>query len=248
MANISLVHDNVLSGGSQVTATGVEAGSNAGYLYDDRLSFKFITAGSATQIQINQPNDNARSWRKVAIMDHTDLEGGEVRVFGYSSISRTTPVVVISGAGTSDNPMVFDAGATQSYQFLDIEIDGPVKGTGYSFGEILVGDQFDSPQRPGIGISTTYVPRSTFITLPNGERQTIKHAEVARVKQYTIPGLSYDQAAEWSGVFVANEGSQLVLLTDENGNQFPAMMGQELSLNDETKIVSIDLVFEEVKV
>lgn len=250
MANISVIHDNILSGGSQVTATGVADGSNAGYLYDDRLSFKFITAGSATQIQVNQPNDNKRNWRYLALMDHTDLAGGEVRVFGHTSISRLTAgTVLISGAITTDNPMVFDKGDSTAWQFLDIHIDGPTPGTGgWTIGEILAGEQFDSPQRPGIGISTNYIPRSTFVTLPNGERQAIKHGEVARRKQYNIPGLSVDEADTWADVFISNEGSQLVLLTDENGEQYPALMDTSLSVNNEVNILDVNLLFEEVKV
>jgi hypothetical protein len=245
MANISLYNNNVLQDGSQVTATGVDAGSNVGYIYDDRVSFKFVTAGSATRVLVDQPNGNVRDWRYVSLIGH-NLNGGTVTVSGYASSARTSPSLVFSSTVSSSDPMIFDSGSTQSYQFFDVFLNAASEDDTISVGEILVTDKFDSPIRPGIGISTTYIPRKTFIILPNGERQAIQHAGVARRKLYSIGGMTLEQADEWITVFSGTKGTGLVILQDDRGEVYPALMNEEMTLDDQALIVGIDLTFEEI--
>ena len=251
MANIALYHTNVLNTDATVTTTGLTSNSEVAYVYDDRLSFKFVNAGSAIRIQIDQPSGSILPWEYVAICNHTSLAGGEVTVFKYdTSLRNTAPTNTASGVISSDNPFVLQnlSGAVRSAdQFIDIEITGPVFGQTWNIGELMLVPKFTSPQRPGVGIATDYLPRITFIPMPNGERQTIKHAETSRKKTYTIPGLSIAEAQEWVEVFLANEGAHLVILEDDRGDKYPCFMATSLTVDDVALTASIELVFEEVK-
>lgn len=250
MANIFVYGPNILGEGTQVTATGVAVNSSASYLHDDRLSFKFVAAGSETTVLVNPPE--LRGWNQVVLVDHEGLAGGDYTVWGADDISRVSQLVLASGTIGSATPFAIDVtnefsdSGDQSYRYIDVRLRGPIPGDPWTLGELVIAHKFASPQRPSIGIETRYLPRATFIELPNGERQTLKHAEVARVKRYTIPGMTLEDAHKWSDLFLENQGSGLVVLEDDEGNIWPALMGTDLTVNDESKIVSLALTFIEV--
>jgi hypothetical protein len=68
-----------------------------------------------------------------------------------------------------------------------------------------------------------------------------------RQKEYTIPGLSLADAALWVDLFKENEGAELVVLIDDEGEIYPAYMNQQLATNTTARRVSISLIFTEVK-
>ena len=68
-----------------------------------------------------------------------------------------------------------------------------------------------------------------------------------RQKQYAIPGLTFEQAREWIDLFRGNEGAELVVLTDDEGETYPALLNQELQVNTTARIVSLGLEFTEVR-
>lgn len=245
MSNVSIYHKNILGGGSTVSATNVESLSSAAFAHDDRLSFSFTTTAQTTTFQIDQPSNNVREWRYLAFAEHTDLAGGTAIVKTYPTVSRVTPTVVISGTIPSDSVAIMDAGSTQNAQFIDVELTA--SGSTMSFGEMLLATKFDSPQRPGLGIETDHVPRRSFISLPNGERSSIKHAETVRIKRYNIPGMTLAQADTWSDLFDDGEGKELVILVDDREEIYPALMNQQITVTDNTNIVSIGLEFTEIK-
>ncbi len=247
MANISVFHDSILTGGSFVTATGIDANSSAAYLRDDRLSFKFVTSGTNTTVSIDQQVANNRSFTDLILADH-NIDGGTISVTSFTNAGRgsaTTELAEIN-IPNEDPFIVAMDGALTNTQFVDIDIAASGTNT-MSIGEVQLSTKFTSPQRPAIGIRTTYIPRMTVITLLNGEKQTIKHAETSRRKEYTIGGLTIAEAAQWSDLFIANEGAGLVVLSDDVGDEFVCMMNTELTVSDDSKIVSIDLTFEEIK-
>ncbi len=51
----------------------------------------------------------------------------------------------------------------------------------------------------------------------------------------------------WIDVFNDEERDELVVLQDDEGDTYPALMGQQLSVNKLAKVVSVNLEFEEVK-
>ena len=81
--------------------------------------------------------------------------------------------------------------------------------------------KFDSPQLPALGISTDYVPRKTFVSMPNGKRQSIQHGGVSRQKRYLIPGMDFSTATGWIDLFNDEEGDELVVLLDDEGATYP---------------------------
>jgi hypothetical protein len=208
------------------------------------LSFKFTTTAGTTAIQIDQQSASTQAFRFLILSDH-DLENGIAVLKTYPTASRTTPTVVITGTISGD-PAIFDAGSDQIATFVDIDLTASGTQTSMSLGEVLVARRFGSPQLPALGISTDYVPRKTFVSMPNGERQSIQHGGVSRQKRYLIPGMDFSTAAGWIDLF-NDEGDELVILQDDEGAIYPALMGQQLSVNKLAKVVSVNLEFEEVR-
>jgi len=246
MSNISVYHDSALGGGSTLTATGVGTNSSVEFLADDRLSFKYVTAGGEAEIQVDQPAANVRIFTDLAIVDH-NLDGSTFTLTSYTDSGRGSPTVEISAQEIpNEDPFIINIGTLTNYQNFDIDITVSGGGTA-SVGEWMAATKFTSPVRPAIGIRTDYIPRQTFVILPNGERQAIKHAETIRKKTYIVDGLPIAEAQQWVTVFTTGEGAALVILEDDVGDTYPALMDTQLTINDSTKIVSIELIFEEVK-
>ncbi len=245
MSNISIYQENALTGGSTVTVTGIAPNSSAAYLSDSRLSFKYVTTGSETEIQVDQDPINVIVFTDLVMVDH-NLAGSTFTLTSYTDSGRGSPTVEINAQEIpNEDPYIKNVGTLTNYANFDIDITVSGGATA-SIGEIMAAVKFTSPQRPGIGIQTIEVPRTTFILMPNGERQSVKHGGVVRIKNYTIGGLTIDQANEWVDIFTDN-ANLLVVLEDERGDTYPAMMNQELIIDDDSKILSIDLEFTEVK-
>jgi len=244
MANIAIYHDSILSGGSILSATNVDANSNVSYLSDQRLSYKFITDTTSTTVSIDQPDDNDRNFTDIILVDH-NMNGGNMVVRSFTAADRTGLTTELNTPITAADPLIVSLGPLTNTQFIDVFLSVPA-GT-IRLGELMLPTKLTSPQRPGIGIRTDYVPRTTHITMPNGERAAIKHAETSRRKSYVIPGLTVTESEQLSGLFLVNEGSQMVVLDDERDETYPALMDTSLEVNDESKIVNVRLVFEEQK-
>lgn len=245
MSNLSLYHQNILSDAT-VSGTELENLSSPTFLADNRLSFKLAATGTTTTIQIDQPTESVQDFQFFLLLDHS-LGGGEAVLETFPTQARLSPTVVFSGTLSFDDPQVVDLGSVPTdQQFIDVSLTA--SGTNkIQVGELMLASKFVSPQRPALGITTTYLPRRTFIELPNGERQSIKHAQTVRQKQYAIPGLTFEEATEWIDLFRGNEGAELVVLTDDEGQTYPAMMNQQLEANTTSRIVSLVLEFTEVK-
>ena len=251
MANISVLHDTVFEG-AEVTATGIADGSGVAYLYDDRLSYKFVTTGKETEIQINLPVTSGsagfRTYAYVVLSDHS-MENGFITVEESPTQPRTTKNLTISGTITAADPFIVGTISGEERlgdQFLTVHLTG-VGVDNLRIGELMIVPKFTSPQSPGIGIQTEYMPRTRYFDMANGERQSIKDAEIARKKTYTIGGMSITDATEWIDLYTNNEGKKLVILEDDTGDTYPCMMSTSLTVNDQAKTVSIELTFEEVK-
>ncbi len=247
MANISIYHDNILIEAATVSGTGINSSSSVIYAKDNRLSFKLIAATDDLTLHVNQSTANIQSYQYLVISNHTSLAGGTAIVESFGAIDRSSPSVVISGTIPDTDPAIMNAGSIQSgHQFVDIELQASGAGIA-SAGEVMLATLFESPQRPGIGIQTNYIPRRDFFIMPNGEKQSVKHGGVVREKTYTIPGLNAADATLWIDIFKENEGAELVVLIDDEGNTWPAYMNQTLTVNDEALTISIELQFTEVK-
>ena len=245
MSNLSLYHQNILSTAT-VSATQLEPLFSPRFLADDRLSFKLAATGTMTTIQIDQPTGSVQDFQFFLLLDHS-LGGGEAVIETFPTQARLTPTVIFSGTLSFEDPGIVDLGSVPpDRQFVDVSLTA--SGTNkVQVGELMLASKFESPQRPALGITTRYLPRRTFIELPNGERQSIKHAETVRQKQYAIPGLTFEQAREWIDLFRGNEGAELVVLTDDEGETYPALMSQQLEANTTSRIVSLAVEFTEVK-
>ena len=245
MANIQVLHNNALSAGT-TTSSGIGTGSSVTYLSDNRASFKYTTAGSEDEIQLDQDSANVIVFTDLAISDH-NLAGSTITFTSYTDSGRGSPTVEVSAQEIpNEDPFVLSLSAFTDYQNVDIDIAVSGSNTA-SVGELGLYQRFASPISPGVGIRTNEIPRATFVLLPNGERQTITHGGVVRNKIYTIGGLSIAQANEWVDVFTNNAGAQLVILDDERGDTYPCMMMQEMAINDTVNILSVSLEFTEVK-
>ena len=244
MANLTLYHNNVLIG-SEISASEMEDLSSPYFLADDRLSFKMTATGIHTTIQIDQPGSAIDPFQYLVLVDHT-MTGGEVVVRTFPTDARATETVLFSGTLTSADPNVIDLTLQTGKQYIDVELTASGINKA-SAGELMLASLFESPQRPQEGINTQYLPRRTFIALENGEVVSIKHAETVRQKEYVIPGLSLDDAGLWIELFKDNEGAELVVLNDDEGDTYPAYMNQNLGMNTTARRVSIGLTFVEVK-
>ena len=244
MSNISLYHANILDGAT-LTATELEDLSSVQFATDDLLSFKMTSTGVHTLMEIDQPGSVIDPFQFLVLIDHT-MTGGEVVVRTYPTVARSTETVLFSGTLTSDDPNITDLTAQTGKQFIDVELTARGSNKA-SVGELMLATKFDSPQRPQLGITTTYIPRRDTIELQNGEVVSIKHAETVRKKEYTIPGLTLDDAALWIDLFKGNEGVKLVVLIDDEGDIYPAYMGQQLASNTTARRVSLSLIFTELK-
>ena len=246
MSNISVYHNNALTAGT-TTSSGVATGSSVSYLADNRLSFKYVTAGGTDTVQLDQAANNIIIFTDLAIIDH-NLVGERITITSYPTSSRSTPTVEVnSQAIGSADPFILNLGTLSQYQFIDIDLTITGSVNTANVGELGLYTKFTSPISPAVGIRTNEIPRSTFVLLPNGERQTIKRGGVVRQKIYTIGGLSISQANEWIDVFTNNAGAQMVILDDERGDQYPCMMNQTMTINDTIKILAVNLDFTEVK-
>lgn len=246
MSNIAAYHTNILAD-AIVTATGIQSGSAVEYAYDNRVSYKVVGSGEAL-IQIDQPSGNIRPWQYVVLCEPTRMNGGEIRVFSYPTAGRSSPTLVTSGTISTATTVVIDnlASAERTTdQYLDIEIERAGDYT-WLFGELMLSPKFDSPQLPGVGIRTEYIPRKTFDTLPNGERVAVSHGGVARRKTYTIGGMSITTVSGWQDIFTDGEGTGLVVLDDDRSEIYPCYMSTVLRVDDQAKIFSIQLDFEEI--
>ena len=245
MVNLSLYHDNVLS---DATLSGSEQAtlSSPTFLADDQLSYKMTATGTHSLIKIDQTGSAIDPFRYMILVDHT-MAGGEAVVRTFPTVDRVTPTVVLSGTLTGEDPNVTDFGSVPTNtQFIDVELTTS-GGVQLSVGELMLASLFDSPQFPAPGINTRYIPRRTPIDLANGERLSIKHAETIREKSYSIPSLTFAEAAEWVDLFTENEGSELIVLIDDEGNTYPALMNQILEANTIARRVTIGLLFSEIK-
>lgn len=245
MSNLSLYQNNILSS-SAVAATELEPLASPRFLSDDRLSFKMTATGSHTRIQIDQPGSDVQPFQYLVLLDHS-IGGGTAVVTTYPTAARLTPTVVFSGSLPAEDPDVVDLGGIPSQlQFVDVELTTS-GGQKLSLGELMLASRFESPERPALGITTHYLPRRTFIETPNGERLSVKHGGTVRQKRYTIPGLSFAEAREWIDLFRGGEGAELVILVDDEGETYPALLNQELQANTTARIVDIGLELTEVK-
>lgn len=253
MSNISVYNDSVTDGAS-VTATNVANGSGISYLHDDRLSYKFITTGTESEVQINLPVASGvagfKPYEYIILSDH-NLQGGVIEVFESPTISRTikNSTILSSDVPDTDPVIIQTTSAVERTgdQFLTVSLEGGGAATFLSIGEMLIVPKFTSPQRPGIGIQTEYIPRTRYFKMATGERQSIKDAETCRKKTFRVGGLSYDQATEWIDLYTNNEGKKLVVLEDDVGDTYTCFMEAQLTVNDQSKIVEITLIFEEIK-
>ena len=59
--------------------------------------------------------------------------------------------------------------------------------------------------------------------------------------------MDFSTALGWIDLFNDEEGDELVMLLDDEGATYPALMGQQLSINKLAKVVSVQLEFEEVR-
>lgn len=245
MANVSIYYNNALIG-SEMTATEMETLSSVHFAADNRISYKTTATGAHTNIEIEQPGNAIQEFRYLVLVDHT-MAGGEAVVRTYPTDSRVSETVAFSGTLSSDDPNVTDFGSVPSdVRYVDIELTASGSNKA-SAGEIMLASKFTSPQYPGEGIPTTYTPRRTFIGFPNGEVASIRHGGTVRQKTYTIPGLTLSEAEQWIDVFRGNEGAELVVLSDDEGETYPAYMNQELGVNNTANRIDLALVFREVK-
>jgi hypothetical protein len=247
MANLFLYHANILCNADLTISGGnIESSSSPYYAADDRLSYKLTATGVATTIRIDQPGSAIDPFRYLVLIDHNMVSGTAV-VSTYTNAARTTATVVFSGSVGSDDPSVTDLGSVLTgKQYVDVRLIGS-GSTHPSVGELMLASIFTSPQRPQLGIDTNYQPRRTFIEFPNGEVGTIRHGGTVRQKSYVIPSLSLTDAALWIDLFKDGEGAELVVLSDDEGDVYPAYMNQTLSMNTSARKVSINLTFTEVK-
>lgn len=234
MSNITVYHDNALKG-STVTATNLDSSSSPAYLYDDRLSFKYTTTAYNTRISVTQPSNDSRSYRYLVLADHN----------ATGTAVFTSGSVLFSGSVNGD-PAVIDLGTTTSGQSFTIDVFQNSTTSTLSIGEIGVMSRFTSTQAPAPGIATERVPRRTFIELPNGERQSIQHGGVSRIKTYGLTAKLGD-LDEWVDLFNENEGVELVILTDDDGDTYPCLFNQTFGINKSKGVVSATLEFQEVR-
>jgi hypothetical protein len=256
MANISIYHDSVLDG-AHVTATGTLVGSSATYLKDNRLSFPYQSTSNQDTVDINQPvasgSPGLKAYEYLVISDH-DLGTDQVTISGlaWEDTNRDTgTVIVIDQVVPNTDPAIVPLlGLVPRVGdgSIQLNITRDTTSATLNMGELQLVSKFTSPQSPGIGITTEYMPHRTSNSLPNGERQSVKHGEVTRKKTYTIGGLSLSEAAEWVDVYQTNDGSKMVMLEDDVGDTYPCLMSTSLTINDEVKIVTLSIEFQEVKV
>jgi len=246
MTTIAVYHDSALSGGSTLASSGIASNSSVAYLSDDRLSFKYVTAGSEDEIQVDQDSTNVRQFTDIIFSDH-NLDGSTFTLTSYTDSGRGSPTVEINAQEIpNEDPYIKNVGTLTDYANFDIDIAVSGSQTA-SVGEILAATKFTSPIGQAIGIQTQEVPRTTFVLMPNGERQSVTHGAVVRVKQYRVGGMTIDEANLWVDVFTNNAGAQMVILEDDRGDTYPCMMNQELTVSDNSKILSISLEFIELK-
>lgn len=247
MVNISIYHTNVLEG-SDVTTTGVADGSSSLYVFDDKLSFAFTTAAgvSGTVFQIDQPADDVRDFRYLALMNHVGMDGGTAIVTTYPTAARNTPTVIISGAITAD-PMLFDADSVQSgKRFVDAELIA--SGTNsVQLGEMGLVSKFVSPKSPVVNVSSSTALRTTFIPMPNSERRGIQHAPPGRSKTYRITGLTKAEAIEWRDRYAENKAIKILILTDDLEETYPVLWNTALPQSRELDVYTVELEFVEVR-
>lgn len=245
-SNLFLVHNNILADAVLVSGSEQANLSSAQFLCDDRLSFKFTATGTHTLIKIDQASSAIDPFRYLVLVDHT-MSGGTAVVRTYPTEARSSATVVWSGSLAFDEPNVTDFGAIPAQlQYVDVELTAS-GGQRLSVGELMLASRFESPRFPAPGIVTDYLPRRTFIDLQNGERQSVRHGGVVRHKVYSLEGLDEDGAAQWVEVFDANEGARLVVLTDDEGDTYPALLKDTLSTNKTATRFDLGLEFTEVK-
>jgi len=246
MANgtFSIYHSSALAGDTALAASGTAPGSSPAYVADSRLSYKFTTLGAQAVLEADQVDTEVRPFQYLILMDH-NLTGGIFEITTYPTGARVTPTGVASGTVSVDDPFIYDVGSAINAQFIDVSFT-TLSGIDISVGEVMLASKFDSPRGPSVLVPTRVVPRRQFIDMPNGERQSIRRGGNARIKSYTIPGLTLAQADSWIERFGENAGAELVVLEDERGDVYPAMMNQELSYERERNLVSLSLQFTEV--
>ena len=246
MSNLFLYHNNVLADATLVSGSEQESLSSAQFLCDDRLSFKYTATGTHSLIKIDQASSAIDPFRYLVLVDST-LSGGTAEVRTYPTEARSSATIIYSGNLTFEEPKVIDLGSVPAQlQYVDVELTTS-GGLRLTIGELMLASRFESPRYPAPGIVTDYLPRRTFIDLQNGERQSIRHAAVVRHKVYALQGLDEDGAAEWVEIFDANEGARLVVLTDDEGDTYPALLKDTLSTNKTATRFDLGLEFTEVK-
>lgn len=246
MSNLALYHHNVLADAVVVSGSEQDSLSSTQYLFDDRVSFKYTATGTHTIVALDQPASAIEPFRYLVLVDST-LSGGSAIVRTYPTAARSSATTVFSGNLTFEEPKVIDFGSVPAQlQYVDVELTTSGSQR-LSIGELMLASRFDSPRYPAPGIVTDYLPKRTVINLPNGERQTIRHAAVARRKAYTLQSLDADGIAQWVEVFDENEGARLVILSDENGDTYPALMQETLTTSDDASRFDVALEFFEVK-
>ena len=252
MANdtFSIFHDNVLSA-STVTATGISSDSSVSYLSDDRVSFKFQSEGNESAVLIDQPvtsgSTGFKTYQYAVLADH-DLQGGEILIQAFPTSARVTPTTTLSvGTIPSTDPTIMEVdSATQRLgdQFLTVELTGA--GGTHTVGELMLVNKFDSPKGPARVVPSSLVPKRNFFELPNGERLSIKRGGTPRMKQYDIRGLTLAESDSWTDVYETNAGSAIVILDDERGANYPAIMNERLNFRRENDFVNMQLSFQEL--
>jgi len=246
MANLYLYHNNILADAVLVSGSEQADLSSAQFLCDDRLSFLYTATGTHSLIKIDQPSYTIDPFRYLVLVDST-LSGGSAEVRTYATDARSSATIIYSGNLTFEEPKVIDFGSVPAQlQFVDVELTTS-GGQRLTIGELMLASRFESPRKPAPGTVTEYLPRRTVVNLQNGERQSVRHAAVCRRKLYTLQGLDTDGIAEWVAIFNDNEGARLVILTDDAGETYPALMQEQLSTNKAATRFDVALEFIEVK-
>jgi hypothetical protein len=245
MANLFVYHNNVLADAALVSGSEQVDLSAASYLCDDRLSFKFTATGTHSHVRVDQAGSDVDPFTQLVLIDHT-MSGGLAVLTTSPDQARSSAVVAFSGSVGFVDPAVITFALPSDRRYIDLDLTAS-GGQQLQVGELMLGSRFESPRYPAPGIPTLRLPRRSFIELQNGERQSVRHASVVRQKTYTLESMDADGMAEWVELYDANEGARLVVLTDDEGDTYPALMSTQLASNNDASRFTLTLEFLEVR-
>jgi len=248
MTAVAFYVRNILREADSVSVVGLASTACSQYLHDDRLSFAAVTTASSIEVTIDQ-STSPLNYNSLAILEHDVFDASaNLTLSGAATSDFGSGVSVIEGQTITENTTsVFDLASTRNDNFVFVKIAGN-PGTTLSVGELFVGEKFSPQQdRLGVGINTLNIPRTTIVNLPNGEVQTIKHAEVVRQKQLIFPGLTVTGSDTFIEALNRDSGTGLFVLEDERGAKYPGTISGPRLETDFAEILEVTVTFTEVK-